>query len=62
MTDLEKDALKVFAKEIVDVILPKVVAAEEAKLPATYQALAKAVTDALLPALEAELDAKINAL
>lgn len=62
MTPLEIAAVQVFAKELVDVVLPQLVAAEEAKLPAAYQPLATAVVGALMPALQAALDAKIAAL
>lgn len=62
MSDLEKAAVKALCKELVDVILPQIVAAEEAKLPLAYQPLANAVAGALLPSLEAALDAKIASL
>ncbi len=59
MTDLEKAALKAFAK---DVLLPQLVAAEEAKLPAAYAPIAKVLIDALMPEIQLLLDAKIAAL
>ncbi len=62
MTDLEKAALKAFAKEVVDVLLPQLVAAEEAKLPAAYAPIAKVLIDALMPEIQLLLDAKIAAL
>jgi hypothetical protein len=62
MTALETAAVQAFAKEFVDVILPQIVAAEEAKLPAAYAPLAAAITSALMPQIVAALDAKIAAL
>lgn len=62
LNDLEKAAVKVFAKELIDVLLPQLVAAEEARLPAAYAPLAAAVVGALLPALQKALDAKVDAL
>jgi len=62
MNDLEKAAVKMFAKELVDVILPQLVSAEEARLPVAYQPLAAAVVGAMLPALQKMLDDKIAAL
>lgn len=62
MSDLEKAAVKALCQEIVDVIMPQVLAAEEARLPLAYQPLASAVVGALLPALQKALDAKIAGL
>jgi hypothetical protein len=59
---MEKTAVKAFAKEFVDVLLPQLVAAEEAKLPVAYGPLVSAITGALLPAIEKMLDDKIAAL
>lgn len=62
MSDLEKVAVKAFCQELVDVILPQVVAAEEAKLPLAYQAAVSAVVGALMPSIQKALDAKISSL
>jgi hypothetical protein len=62
MSDLEKAAVKALCAELVDVILPQVVAAEEAKLPVAYQPLVAAIVAALMPQLQKVLDAKIAAL
>jgi len=62
MSDLEKAAVKALCQELVDVILPQVVAAEEARLPVAYAPLASAIVGALMPALQKALDAKIAGL
>ena len=62
MSDLEKAAVKALAQELVDVILPQVVKAEEARLPVAYQPVAAAIVGAILPSLQAALDAKIASL
>lgn len=46
-------------KEFVDKMLPEILAAEEAHLPAAYAPLASAIVTALLPAAQAYLDAKL---
>lgn len=46
-------------KDLVDVELPKLEAAECSRLPAAYQPIVQAVIAALQPALQAALDAKI---
>lgn len=46
-------------KDLVDVELPKLEAAECERLPLAYQPLVKAIVAALHPALQAALDAKI---
>ena len=62
MSDLEKAAVKALCVELVDVILPQVVAAEEARLPAAYAPLASAIVSALMPSLQKALDAKVASL
>lgn len=62
MSDLEKAAVKALCKELVDVILPQVVAAEEARLPLAYQPLAAAIVSALMPAIEKALDDKVASI
>lgn len=46
-------------KDLVDIELPKIEAAECDRLPAAYQPLVKAVVAALQPAIQSALDAKI---
>lgn len=58
----EKILLKVALKEGVDVLLPKLIAAEEARLPVGYQALVSAVVAAVLPGLQKALDEKIDSI
>jgi hypothetical protein len=57
MTDGEKHLLKKFFDEDV----PKIVAVEMERLPASYAAIVKFAVDAVLPKFIAAIDAKIDA-
>jgi hypothetical protein len=61
MSDAEKLLLKEFGHELVDVLLPKAIAAEVAKLPVAYAGLSQVILAAVLPAIEAAIDAKLDA-
>lgn len=62
MNPAELALVKVALHEVVDQLLPQLIAAEEAKLPAPYQALVMAVSGAIMPELIKAIDAKIDAL
>lgn len=49
-------------KDIVDIELPKLEAAECERLPVAYQAVVRSILAALQPAIQAALDAKIAAI
>lgn len=56
-----KAALKAILKDIVDVEIPAIEAAEAAKLPAAYGPVVNMIFQAAYPALGAMIDAKIAA-
>lgn len=62
MNAAELAVLKEQLHEEADKVLPDLIAAEEARLPAAFQGVAKMVVDSLYPKLQAALDAKIDSL
>lgn len=66
MTDTEKTAvvaaIEGLRKNLVDTFLPQLIAAEEAKLPATYGGIVSMILTPLVPQLTAFLDAEIAAV
>ena len=62
MTDLEKVAIKKFAKDLVDEHIPQIISAEIEKVPEAYKGVVKAIWDGMWPMAKAALDAKIDAI
>jgi hypothetical protein len=59
MTDAEKAVLVKFVKDM-ELLIPELIAAEAAKLPAQWAPLAGPMIQAVLPSLMAALDKKIQ--
>lgn len=62
MSQAELDVVKAALHDVADELLPKLIAAEEARLPLAYQVVVKAVVDTVYPALQKAMDDKIDAL
>lgn len=62
MNAQELALVKAMLHDLVDKDLPMLIAAEEAKLPAAYQALVGVVVNAAMPTVLAYLDSKIDAI
>lgn len=60
MSEAEKALLKAFAHELADDLIPKLIAAELAKLPAAYGPIVSSIVAAGMPALVAEMDQLID--
>lgn len=57
-----KVAIKALLKDVADVEIPAIVAAEEAKLPLAYQGIAALGFGAVYPLVQKALDSRIDAL
>jgi len=57
-----KAAVKALLKDVIDVEIPAIEAAEAAKLPLPYAPIVNGVFSSLYPQLEAALDARIAAI
>lgn len=62
MNDQEKALVKKMLHELADAHLAEFVAAEEMRLPTTFQGLAQIMGSAMIPQFVAFLDTKIDAL
>ena len=62
MTAEAKAAVKALLRDFADVELPKIISAEEARLPVYAQPLVAGIVTATYPQVQAFLDAKIDAI
>lgn len=62
MTDLEKEAVKKFVKDMLEEHLPQFAEAELVKAPEAYQPILKAVGMSMWPMAKAYIEAKLESL